>query len=231
MRPGVRIAAGLGLAVALLTGCTGSGGGGGDGDFRVAAQPSPEAAGAPSALALGGGKVAGYSVGVPAAAERIAPGDVRPEPRECAALAYAVAGTAAGKPRASESRRATGKGVTTVVTIASYDGESGAVAALEQVSAAAEVCAAGFTFAVKGERREVTAVTRTLAPPGTDQAMAFTTTASTAGAQVPVEVVVVRTGSRAGWFTAAPAPGTKPGKGAAGVPKEVVDAQVAKLLG
>ncbi|MFJ8233562.1 hypothetical protein ACIQ9E_26950 [Streptomyces sp. NPDC094448] len=230
MRPGIRAGAGVLLAVALLTGCTGSGGGG-DGDFRVAAQPSPEAAGAPSALAIGDVKVAGYTVGEPASAERIAPADVRPEPRKCAALAYAVAGTAAGKPRATESRRAAGKGITTLLTVASYDGDGGAVAALEEVSAAAEACAAGFTFTVKGTTREVAAVTRALAPPGTDQAMAFTAMAGTAGATAPVQVVVVRKGSRVGWFTAAPTTGTKPGKGTVEVPEEVVNAQLAKLLG
>ncbi|MFI7366598.1 hypothetical protein ACIBO4_31070 [Streptomyces sp. NPDC050149] len=221
------------LTVILLgiTGCTVAGGGGaGESGHGLRIQPEASA----SAMAPGGldhlsltsGDAAGYSIGVLDGAAQVHRSDVVAD-EVCRALAYVLAGAAPGSPASTSVRRALGKKSETVVALASYT-DSRAVGILTDLSTAADACPSGFDLTVRGQERHVTKVSRALAPPGTDQAMAFDMTVETGGTKEHAQVIVVRKGSTIGIFSSSPAGAAKPPANFA-VPAPVVEAQLIKL--
>ncbi|WP_338898146.1 hypothetical protein WBG99_23155 [Streptomyces sp. TG1A-60] len=193
-----RLGTGLVLCLALSTaGCDTEGGSGAP---EPGLKKAPEAsAGVVPAEGLAGaslapGDVDGYAVKAPAAGDVVGPEDVRVTDAACAPVAYALAGTVAGKPSATEVRHVVGGGVTTTVVLATHDETAtrgdqanqgdpanrsaasaafagSAEAVLESLSESADDCASGFTATVSGAEWRVTDVTRRVVPEGADQAL------------------------------------------------------------
>ncbi|MCX5396892.1 hypothetical protein [Streptomyces sp. NBC_00102] len=222
-------------ALVLATGCTvsGSSGGGGAGIQRQGA-PSPAATG-PGGLgakALKTDSVPGATVTTPTGAQAPRPKDVQAD-KPCGPLARAVAGTALGAPKDTVVRRVTGEGLVTTVTLALYQDEEKATAAMTALSDAADACAHGFTLKVSGTEHQVTAAARELAPPGADQAMGFGITRRTgrSGTETTEKIAVMRRGSTIALFTttADTAKGTAKAPTDLAVPPAVVDTQSVAL--
>ncbi|WP_236242879.1 hypothetical protein [Streptomyces sp. CC228A] len=225
---GVRVVAVVGLV--LLAGCTAVGSGGGlepaGPRLRAQAEPSQEAVSTAGlgALALAGGDVAGHTVREPAPDERVEQRDVEAE-GPCRALAYVLAGTAAGTPSATTARRVVGSGTTTSVLLAAQEGQdvNAAQAAVAAVNQAADDCAGGFAYRLRGQEQRIAGVTREVAPRGADQAVAFGVRVEQDGTRGYGRVIVLRKGSSIAYLSAL---GTG---GNAAVPAEVVEAQLVKL--
>ncbi|GHH13623.1 hypothetical protein [Streptomyces lanatus] len=98
---------------AVLSGCTERSGGGGSSELGLKAgmeaSPGGTAATGLGELALASTDVAGFSVTAPDAEVTIRQGDVRPSDAACAPVAYALAGTAVGKPSGTQVRQAAGR--------------------------------------------------------------------------------------------------------------------------
>ncbi|MFE4171495.1 hypothetical protein ACFRR7_05465 [Streptomyces sp. NPDC056909] len=133
-------------------------------------------------------------------------------------------------------RRVTGDGLVTTVTLASYRHEEKAVAALTDLSTAAD----GFPLKSGGDEHQVTGATRELALQGADQAMGFGITRRTDGTDTTEKIVVMRRGPVIALFTTtttttasdvAPAAGKSAGKTAEplAVPLTIVETQLIAL--
>ncbi|WP_405461052.1 hypothetical protein OG786_27045 [Streptomyces sp. NBC_00101] len=121
---------------------------------------------------------------------------------------------------------------TSLVTLASYEEEEEATAALAGVRAAATACSAGFTARVEGRTQEVFRILPAGANGG-QAAAGWTTSVGDADKETPFSLVVARQGSTLVSFTTMDA-GAYLGKRPAtdevsGPPATLVSAQLAKL--
>lgn len=95
---------------------------------------------------------------------------------------------------------------TSFVSLASYEKEMAAKAAMAGIGQAVRECAGGFVYTVAGEDRVKTVkAQQTGAPAGTeaaDEVIAATLTVAVDGVNGPVQVVVVREGGTIGYFPA-----------------------------
>ncbi|MFB8773573.1 hypothetical protein [Streptomyces broussonetiae] len=219
---------GCGLLVCTvlsLTSCTAASGGGGTGiqdlGLKAGARPSSPALTVTGSggAALSSGDLKGYTVTTPAADETHTQQDVRVPEAACASVSYAFAGTVVGEPSAASVRQAARAGGvhTVTVALASYEVPA-AETVLETLSASVDSCADGYALTVAGRQWRVTGLARQIAPPGTDQALAFGARIERDGDGVPVNVVVLRQGGAVVYLSAT-----------GSVPPEVVQAQLHKL--
>ncbi|MFJ9023681.1 hypothetical protein ACIRPU_27480 [Streptomyces sp. NPDC102259] len=204
---------------ALLSACdvaSGGGGGSGDGLLKPTAQPGATVrAGGLGSAALVSRDTSGFTVSTPDDAR-----EVQVTQDACAPLAYALSGTAVGKPATTVVRKATGEGATVTVVLAEY-GSDRAQQAMDAIATALDECAAGFTATVDGDEHKVGKVAPELAPEGVDQAMAVgATVARSSGKATPTKAVVLRSGNTVAYLSGTPS-----------VPATVLDAQLVKLRG
>ncbi|MDR6974885.1 hypothetical protein J2X68_001563 [Streptomyces sp. 3330] len=210
----------LGPAVvlcALLSACdVASGGAGGeDGLLKPTAQPGATArAGGLGGAALVARDANGFTVSTPDGARK-----VQVTQDACVPLAYALSGTAVGKPVTTVVRKATGEGATVTVVLAEYASDE-AQQAMDAIATALDACASGFTATVDGDEHKVGRVAPELAPEGVDQAMGVGATVTRSGKAAPAKAVILRSGNAIAYLSGTPS-----------IPATVLDAQVVKLRG
>ncbi|WP_405983554.1 hypothetical protein [Streptomyces sp. NBC_00872] len=127
-------------ALVLASACSvaGAGGGGGGGGTyglqrQAAASPAPTGPAGLTAKALKTGSIPGATVTTPTGDQAPGAEDVETN-APCRSLARAVAGAVLGSPEDAATRRVTGDGLVTTVTLASYEHDEKAVAALTETS-------------------------------------------------------------------------------------------------
>lgn len=227
-------AVGLLTAALLATGCSVAGGGGaGESGHGLRIQPEASPSGvSPTALgsvALTPKDLAGHTVHVLAEKDQVRRGDIAVS-NACRPLATALSGAVPDDASSVAVRRVADDASVTTVTLASLPGDK-AVGFLTELSVAADVCADGFALTIGSRNHHVVRVERALAPPGTDQAMAFDMTVESSGVRAPAHVIVVRKGPLIGTFAASPVKAGEAATDSADVatPHAVVDAQLIKL--
>ncbi|MFE4831785.1 hypothetical protein [Streptomyces sp. NPDC056672] len=143
----------------LASACSVAGGGGGTYGLQrqAAASPAPTGPAGLTAKALKTDSIPGATVTTPTGDQAPGAEDVETD-APCRPLARAVAGAVLGSPEDAVTRRVTGDGLVTTVTLASYRHEEKAVAALTDLSTAADACADGFDHGLgrgpgRGEER------------------------------------------------------------------------------
>jgi hypothetical protein len=202
---------------ALVSACdVASGGAGGeDGLLKPTAQPGATArAGGLGSAALVSRDTNGFTVSTPDDARK-----VRVTQDACAPLAYALSGTAVGKPATTVVRTATGEGAEVTVVLAAYASDE-AQQAMDAIATALEECATGFTATVDGDEHKVGKVAAELAPEGVDQAMGVGATVTRSGRATPAKAVILRSGNAIAYLSGTPS-----------IPATVLDAQLVKLRG
>ncbi|MEU9306706.1 hypothetical protein [Streptomyces sp. NPDC048256] len=212
-----RSAAAAVVLCALLSACdVASGGAGGeDGLLKPTAQPGATArAGGLGSAALVSRDTNGFTVSTPDDARK-----VRVTQDACAPLAYALSGTAVGKPATTVVRKATGEGAEVTVVLAEYASDE-AQQAMDAIATALDECAAGFTATVDGDEHKVGKVAPELAPEGVDQAMGVGATVTRSGRAAPAKAVILRSGNAIAYLSGTPS-----------IPATVLDAQLVKLRG
>ncbi|MEV5903613.1 hypothetical protein [Streptomyces sp. NPDC052127] len=212
-----RSAAAAVVLCALLSACdVASGGAGGeDGLLKPTAQPGATArAGGLGSAALVSRDTNGFTVSTPDDARR-----VRVTQDACAPLAYALSGTAVGRPATTVVRKATGEGAEVTVVLAEYASDQ-AQQAMDAIATALDECAAGFTATVDGDEHKVGKVAPELAPEGVDQAMGVGATVTRSGRAAPAKAVILRSGNAIAYLSGTPS-----------IPATVLDAQLVKLRG
>lgn len=200
---------------ALLSACDVASGDGNseDGLLKPTAQPSATV----SSKSLGSKVLAardtkGFTVSIPADRRT-----VKVTQNACAPLAYALTGTAVGKPASTVVRETSGKGATVAVVLAEYESDQ-AQGAMDAIGTALDKCGVSFTATADGEEYKVGKVAAELAPEGTDQAMGLGATVERAGKKSPVRAVVLRSGNAVAYLSGTPT-----------IPAAVLDAQLVKL--
>ncbi|WP_405967382.1 hypothetical protein OG613_20020 [Streptomyces sp. NBC_00015] len=212
-----RSAAAAVVLCALLSACdVASGGAGGeDGLLKPTAQPGATArAGGLGSAALVSRDTNGFTVSTPDDARK-----VRVTRDACAPLAYALSGTAVGRPATTVVRKATGEGAEVTVVLAEYASDQ-AQQAMDAIATALDECAAGFTATVDGDEHKVGKVAPELAPEGVDQAMGVGATVTRSGRAAPAKAVILRSGNAIAYLSGTPS-----------IPAAVLDAQLVKLRG
>ncbi|MCX5373260.1 hypothetical protein [Streptomyces sp. NBC_00103] len=212
-----RSAAAAVVLCALLSACdVASGGAGGeDGLLKPTAQPGATArAGGLGSAALVSRDTNGFTVSTPDDARK-----VRVTQDACAPLAYALSGTAVGRPATTVVRKATGEGAEVTVVLAEYASDQ-AQQAMDAIATALDECAAGFTATVDGDEHKVGKVAPELAPEGVDQAMGVGATVTRSGRAAPAKAVILRSGNAIAYLSGTPS-----------IPATVLDAQLVKLRG
>ncbi|WP_062645273.1 hypothetical protein [Streptomyces maremycinicus] len=207
----------LALCVSLSACDVASGGGGGsaDGLLKPTAQPGATArAGGLGSAALVSRDTSGFTVSTPDGARK-----VRVTQDACAPLAYALSGTAVGKPATTVVRKATGEGAEVTVVLAEYASDQ-AQQAMDAIATALDACASGFTATVDGDEHKVGKVAPELAPEGVDQAMGVGATVTRSGRAAPAKAVILRSGNAIAYLSGTPS-----------IPAPVLDAQLVKLRG
>ncbi|MFI1924813.1 hypothetical protein [Streptomyces sp. NPDC020377] len=202
---------------ALLSACdVASGGAGGEDELlKPTAQPGATArAGGLGSAALVSRDTNGFTVSTPDDAR-----EVRVTQDACAPLAYALSGTAVGRPATTVVRKATGEGAEVTVVLAEY-GSDQAQQAMDAIATALDECAAGFTATVDGDEHKVGEVAPELAPEGVDQAMGVGATVTRSGRATPAKAVILRSGNAIAYLSGTPS-----------IPATVLDAQLVKLRG
>ncbi|MEU3613913.1 hypothetical protein ABZ725_16565 [Streptomyces sp. NPDC006872] len=197
---------------ALVSACDVASGGGGsstDGLLKPTARPGVTA----RAEALGVGSVDGFTVSTPAGNRK-----VQVTRNACAPLAYALSGTAVGKPASTVVREASGEGAVVTVVLAEY-ASGQAQSAMDAIGTALDECGDGFTATVDGEERTAGKIAPELAPEGADQAMALAATVEgPPGGKTPTKAVILRSGDTVAYLSGTPS-----------IPTAVLDAQLVKL--
>lgn len=180
----------------------------------------------------------GYKVQKTAAEDVVNGGDVGADKAACEPLAEAMSAVAPGTPGASAHRQAVQvkkKTATspddlasalgapaTSVTLGSYAGQ-GAQQALASLKAAGEACGDGFTISASGEKTQVMKVTPESLAAG-DEGVAFTVISTIEGKPFLSTLAAFRKGNNLAAFSTISLTGK-----VKELPKDVVDAQAAKL--
>ncbi|KQX59143.1 MULTISPECIES: sensor domain-containing protein [unclassified Streptomyces] len=252
MRTSMRSAAGAAAAVSLVLLVSGCGGEGkGDDNGQDAPKASASATSAPAAKALSAaeldklilekGDLKGYQVAKADTGDVVPASSVTTDKASCVPIAHAMSFISPGSPAASAQRKVLeepkkdakaspeeallgGLGVrVTAVTLGSYDGQ-GAQDAFASVKKAGGECAGGFTVIHGAEKTKVGKVAPESVTAG-EEAVAFTITSEMEGEPFVSKLVVLRQGNTlASFSTISFVPG-----GVKAYPKDVVDAQAAKL--
>ncbi|MYV56096.1 hypothetical protein [Streptomyces sp. SID3212] len=251
-------ASALSLAL-LVSACGGSDDSSADSDKKAgksadkskssaAAKPAADAADAtalPQAeldkLVLVEGDVKGYKIAKASAAEIAIGKGITTDNEACTPLVDVLGFRPLGKPAASSPVRLTsvpekpgadaspedalaalGDMTIAAETLNSYAGQ-GAPEALEALSAAGKACAGGFTYTADGEKTKVTKVAPATYTAG-DEAVAFTVTTEMEGETTASPLVAVRKDGLLATFMS-----INLGGGESKQPKDIIDAQLAKL--
>ncbi|WP_406008473.1 hypothetical protein OG440_21840 [Streptomyces sp. NBC_00637] len=210
----------LGSAVvlcALLSACDVASGGTGSEDNLL--KPTAPAGATARAGGLGSAALVsrdtnGFTVSTPDQGRK-----VKVTQDACAPLAYALSGTAVGKPATTVVRKATGEGAEVTVVLAEYPSDQ-AQQAMDAIATAVDECAAGFRATVDGDEHKVGKVAPELAPEGVDQAMGVGATVTRSGKATPTKAVILRSGNAIAYLSGDPS-----------IPATVLDAQLVKLRG
>lgn len=234
----------------LVTACGGEEKGGDQGKGADKGAPSASATSAAPAEALSAAELEkliveqadlpGHQVQKAKAGEIPSAAAVSTDKPSCKPLADVMSYVAPGKPGATATRKAIevpkSDGATaspedalgalaapvTGVTLGSYDGQ-GAQEAFASLKKAGTDCAGGFTLIGGGERTKISAVAPETATAG-EEALAWTVTTDLDGRPFVTKAVVFRQGNTLASFSTLSFGGT-----VKALPKDIVDAQAAKL--
>ncbi|OQR65893.1 hypothetical protein B6E66_00805 [Streptomyces maremycinicus] len=203
---------------ALLSACDVASGGGAGGEDNLLKPTAPAGATA-RAGGLGGAALvsrdtSGFTVSTPDGVRK-----VRVTQDACAPLAYALSGTAVGKPATTVVRKATGEGAEVTVVLAEYASDQ-AQQAMDAIATALDACGSGFTATADGDEHKVGKVAPEIAPEGVDQAMGVGATVTRSGKSTPTKAVILRSGNAIAYLSGTPS-----------IPSAVLDAQLVKLRG
>lgn len=250
------LAASVVSLVLLATACGGSdedakgdaktpsagGGGGGTTKAAVKALTSAEL----EKVALEQGDVAGHRISRTGPEDIARPGDVTVDKKECEPIGYTFYGVKRGTPVGNAGRKVVqepkkedledaadaleaGFDVTSsLVTLASYDGD-GAEKNLAELRRSAAACATGgFTLSVKGSKQKITKLTEEKVSGG-EEALAWTAMLEEEGVEVPFKLVSLRQAGTVATFFSFNLGATGEAEIDFELPSEVIAAQVKKL--
>ncbi|MEU5714924.1 hypothetical protein AB0G71_03880 [Streptomyces sp. NPDC020403] len=247
-------AASLALLVTACGGSDAGSGSAGKGDGAASGAGSGSAEPAVKALtaaelekaSLEQGDVAGHKVTKAGAKDLVRPEDVTVDKEECEPFGLAYAGAKRGTPVATAGRQVVqepkkGAGTdpedimkaafdvtSTLVTLASYEGD-GAVKSVAELRDSAAACAAGgFTVTIKGDKTKIAELAEEKVSGG-EENVAWTVRAEQDGTKTPLKLVSLRQGGTVGTFFAVNLGVVASGKADFDMPSDVVAAQVKKL--
>jgi hypothetical protein len=237
------------LPLTLLTACGDSDTRGGDDpatrSTRSTAPSGPLSARELEKRSLNTRDLEGFLVDSAGKGQKFTAQQVGTDRKQCRPLALALTPVALGTPVATAQRwaaadlRAPSPGARTggldgtepaldlpmmAITLASYEDAGAARGELTALNRALTACHEGFTGTQRGTDLPITAVTRDRAPGVGEEALAFTATVETEGAEGPEKVVVFRTGGTLAYLTAVDPLGRD-----FDLPATVLKAQAAKL--
>ncbi|MDQ0794877.1 hypothetical protein [Streptomyces sp. B1I3] len=191
------------------------------------------------------GDVAGHKITKTGAEDVVKSGDVTVDKKECEPLGFAYSGMKRGTPVGTAGRQVVQEPekdatadpedamqaafdvTSTLVTLASYEGDAAAKSIAELRDSAAK-CAGGFTMTIKGDKTEVVKLTEEKVTGG-DEALAWTVGTRQEGTTVPTKLVSLRQGGTVATFLAFNLGVVASGKADFELPSDVVAAQVEKL--
>ncbi|WP_069171401.1 hypothetical protein [Streptomyces griseus] len=192
------------------------------------------------------GDVAGHKVAKTGAKNLVGPDEVSVDKKECEPFGLAYAGAKRGTPVATagrevvqEPKKGAGKDpadvmkaafdvTSTLVTLASYEGDGAAKSVAELRDSAAACAAGGFTVTIKGDKTKILKLAEEKVTGG-EETVAWTVTAEQDGTKTPLKLVSLRQGGTVATFFALNLGVVASGKADFDMPSEVVAAQVEKL--
>ncbi|AEN11498.1 MULTISPECIES: hypothetical protein [unclassified Streptomyces] len=197
-------------------------------------------------VALEQGDVAGHRISRTGPEEIARPEDVTVDKKECEPIGYTFYGVKRGTPVGNAGRKVVQEPekedltdaadaleagfdlTSSLVTLASYDGD-GAEKNLAELRRSAAACATGgFTLSVKGSEQKITKLTEEKVSGG-EEALAWTATMEEDGVVVPFKLVSLRQAGTVATFFSFNLGAAGEAEIDFGLPSEVVAAQVEKL--
>ncbi|MFF1464587.1 hypothetical protein [Streptomyces sp. NPDC058330] len=199
-------------------------------------------------VSLAQGDVAGHKIGEAGPEDISQPADVTADKKECEPVGHAFYAAQRGAPVGTAVRKvvqepkkdavkdakdaagALGAGLdvtTTLVTLASYDGD-GAEKNLAELRESAAACAAGFTLSTKDGKQKFAKVTEAKVSGG-EEALAWTLVMEEEGVQVPFKLVSLRQAGTVATFSSLNVGAAAGAVSDFELPSEVIAAQVKKL--